>query len=1171
MNKSWLKIGYWNIKGLKCNDQGLKTEDDDVLNIILNHDIMCLTEVHCGDSDIPKIDGYDCFKMCRGLNKRINRYFGGIAIYYRSCIRKGIKFLRTDTDFVWLKLCKHFFGLKKDIYLCLIYIPPESSPYYKTRGLDSLALIEEEIVKVNNEGSVILMGDLNARTSNVLDYIKDDNDFGIEDMSWYTVDNISIDRVSEDNISPCTRGKKLLDLCKSTRLRILNGRILGDSFGSYTCFQHNGSSVVDYLITNEDNIHNIAYFQVCDFVGTASDHCCLSTGLRLNNVLVRSNVKTTGSLCPPKYVWNRNCIEDYQSAFTLDNIKNLIVEANNMNCNFTRESVNNMVDKFSDIYVRAADLSLKKVIPKNCKAIRKKNKKWFSEDLVSLKKHVLFLSGQLKKYPNVPEIRGSFFKTLKQYNKIRKKKCRQFKQKMLDKLDALKVNDPKSYWNLLNTLKSKTEECDNIDIIEWKSYFTELNRKTSDDLGERRQTIIKDLAELEKSKCFNELSFRFSENEISKCIKQLKCGKSSGMDSISNEMIKYSQHAMLPSLVKLFNNILLSGMYPQKWCNGYIVPIFKSGDNSMPTNYRGITIFSCLAKLFNVVINNRIEKFLEENKLIDIRQIGFKQKCRTSDHMFILRTLIEKYTKKGGKLYACFIDFRKAFDKIDHTYLLYKMLKMGISGNMFNLFKDMYLVQGLQTCVKVNNYLSSMFKSEVGVRQGDPVSPNLFKMYINDIAEYLFTNADTPSINDVNIGHLMYADDIILLACNEKDLQKSVQGVQKFCSDWDLQVNTDKSKILVFNKGGKLLNAEIVYQNIKLENVMCYKYLGIQFHASGKFDIARQDLLDRSLKALYKLMGCFKELNKPSFSTCMHLFDHVVKPVLIYGADICGFKISKYASLYNEMKKDVFEKCHMKYLRFVLGVNKHATIIGLYGETGRFPLYVSNISMFIKYWHRLAQFSNSEGLLYNAFNYNKESESSWWKSVKKLSNMANIDINQARERSVNFFLKAVVDVCKTSFMEGWKDELNCDDRAKDVGGNKLRCYREFKHQFRVEPYLNNCKNFIFRSNICKLRISCHKLHIEMGRYQKGSNRLKPEERICQQCNMNEIEDEFHFLLRCSLLDNERSECFSGIKLKYPTFDTLAPKEKFLFLMSMAESEVLHEVGLYITAGFKKRS
>ncbi len=337
-------------------------------------------------------------------------------------------------------------------------------------------------------------------------------------------------------------------------------------------------------------------------------------------------------------------------------------------------------------------------------------------------------------------------------------------------------------------------------------------------------------------------------------------------------MIKYSQHAMIKCILKVFNNILTSGLYPKAWCKGYIVPIFKSGKRTLPENYRGITIMGSLAKLFNLLLNSRFVNFLEKRKLIDIKQIGFKRKSRTSDHIFILRSLIEKYSTKSSKLFACFIDFRKAFDLVDHTLLLFKMMRIGIGGNVIRLFKDMYINKGFDISIKSENFVSSPFKSKIGVRQGDHMSPTLFKIFINDIADYIDVNETKPSLNDVDVSYLMYADDIVILASSENDLRASVKGLENFCNDWGLIVNTDKSKVMVFNTKNSIISTNILYNNMKLEDVTSYKYLGLLLHISGKYTHAKQDLSDRSHKAMFKLMSCFKD-GKPSFITGFHLFD----------------------------------------------------------------------------------------------------------------------------------------------------------------------------------------------------------------------------------------------------------------------------------------------------------
>ena len=129
-------------------------------------------------------------------------------------------------------------------------------------------------------------------------------------------------------------------------------------------------------------------------------------------------------------------------------------------------------------------------------------------------------------------------------------------------------------------------------------------------------------------------------------------------------MIKSSLHVTIGPIQKLFNGILKCKYYPKEWKIGIIVNLFKSGDVLSTDNYRGLTINSSLAKLFNTIMNNRLIKFLDKYDVINDNQIGFRKKARTSDHIFIINTLFRKLSKCKNDLYLCFVDFKKAYDSV---------------------------------------------------------------------------------------------------------------------------------------------------------------------------------------------------------------------------------------------------------------------------------------------------------------------------------------------------------------------------------------------------------------------------------------------------------------------------------------------------------------------------
>ena len=169
--------------------------------------------------------------------------------------------------------------------------------------------------------------------------------------------------------------------------------------------------------------------------------------------------------------------------------------------------------------------------------------------------------------------------------------------------------------------------------------------------------------------------------------------------------------------------------------------------------------------------------------------------------MFILKTLVDKYTQKSqkngktNKLFTCFIDLKKAFDTVWHEGLLLKLQKAGIDGKMYSILKSMY--NGSFSRVKCRKVLSESISIKQGVHQGSVLSPLLFNIFINDIGDDLLTD-DAPILHDSRVSHLLYADDLVLLSTSEIGLQRNIDRVNKFCKNWGLAINIDKSKIMVF-------------------------------------------------------------------------------------------------------------------------------------------------------------------------------------------------------------------------------------------------------------------------------------------------------------------------------------------------------------------------------------
>ena len=280
-------------------------------------------------------------------------------------------------------------------------------------------------------------------------------------------------------------------------------------------------------------------------------------------------------------------------------------------------------------------------------------------------------------------------------------------------------------------------------------------------------------------------------------------------------MLKCGHTTLLPCLVQLFNKCFTYGYYPDNWAKGYITPIFKSNDPSDPNNYQGITISSNLGKLFKSVLNVRLDNFLENHDLIHPTQIGFTKNARTADHCFVVKCLIDKYCgSKDGRLYACFIDFHKAFDSVIHNGLKLKLLQYNIGHKFYNIIKNMYSKS--VACVKVDDNITTFFPIQLGVRQGDTLSPTIFKMFINDLPSYLQNCMDNVTLNSKPIECLMYADDIVLFSTSPEGLQQKLNMLEKYCDDWGIRLNVNKTKVIVFNKAGRKIKLNFSYKRIWL-------------------------------------------------------------------------------------------------------------------------------------------------------------------------------------------------------------------------------------------------------------------------------------------------------------------------------------------------------------------
>ena len=345
-------------------------------------------------------------------------------------------------------------------------------------------------------------------------------------------------------------------------------------------------------------------------------------------------------------------------------------------------------------------------------------------------------------------------------------------------------------------------------------------------------------------------------------------------------------------LVKLFQFIFDIGIVPTDWYKTIIHPIPKSLDSDprIPLNYRGISLVSCMSKLFTGVLTNRLNDYFEENGIVVDEQGGFRKKRSCNDQAFILHSLASDAIQSKASLFGCFIDLKKAFDCVNREMLLYKLLDKGIEGKMYFIIKSLYNAEKTMASIKINDLLTDWFYTTQGVKQGDSLSPILFLLFINDLAKALIDSGLGVEVDGRRVPILLYADDIVLLSNSEKDLQTMVDVVHEWCSTWLMSVNLAKTKIVHFRHKRKNRSEFVFKYGEKIiDYVDTYKYLGIYFDQHLDFRLNEEELSKAGGRALGALVSKLKQSNCMGYEAFSKCVSCSIYPILDYGSEIVGY------------------------------------------------------------------------------------------------------------------------------------------------------------------------------------------------------------------------------------------------------------------------------------------
>src|SRR2546426_6684274 len=289
-------------------------------------------------------------------------------------------------------------------------------------------------------------------------------------------------------------------------------------------------------------------------------------------------------------------------------------------------------------------------------------------------------------------------------------------------------------------------------------------------------------------------------DEIRLAIKEMKKGKAVGVDGIPAEFLKILGEDVYLHIEKICKNMYNTGTWPQDFTKVVMIPLQKKQNAVDCADHRTISLISHASKIMLRILTNRIEAKAKD--FIGKNQFGFRKGCGTREAIGVLRMLCERSLELDNEVFVCFVDFEKAFDRVNWVKMLEVLKRIGVDWRDRRLIGSLYMEQ--MATVRIGEKCSETSVVGRGVRQGCCLSPLLFTVY----AEAMMMEAMEDIDEGVMVGgkllkDVRFADDQGMVADSEDGLQKLMEGLVKAATSYDMKINVKKTKVMRVSRKGE--------------------------------------------------------------------------------------------------------------------------------------------------------------------------------------------------------------------------------------------------------------------------------------------------------------------------------------------------------------------------------